>query len=246
MKNNLAAYFKKQPYLSIQRYFKAGLDKIDLTTVKEFIHESDRPYELIEGLAFHLRLNCTLNYKGEITRYELSEDKNTFIVTTPYTTTTYKLKNNELISSIDSNGDTQTWEYNEKGLIIKQTDITGLVIDFKYDENNNRIEMFFSDDIRPFRFEYNKNNNLVKEFYPMEPNDLEIDYIYNDKMQLIEEITGTRYLDKKYSYDDRGNLIKAVNGYGTVYYWEYNDDNQVIGVLDMGEDIRFKLVFKRE
>lgn len=121
-------------------------------------------------------------------------------------------ENGKLIKTETTDGEILTKEYNEKGLLIKETEIDS--------EGRTAINEYFYDD----------NGVLNKKVYhPANENMPTIEYTYDVNGNVIKETdidsdgnTGSSY---EYSYDENGNMIKRVlkHSDGTISRIEENE-----------------------
>ena len=131
---------------------------------------------------------------------------------TSETTYTYD-ENGLLVSKIESTSKT-TYTYNENGKIIEEKsfshDEINHIINYTYDENNNRVTM------QAFDAFLDQNGVLVKEI------ELDEKYTYNDKNQRIRlegSYNDANDADDRYTYDENGRLIETRS-------LGYDDDGQ--------------------
>jgi len=110
-----------------------------------------------------------------------------------------------LTALTDTRGKTTTFEYNQAGLLIKETDPLGNFRTYTYDVAGNRASMT-DEENNITQYNYDPLNRLVQVNYP----------------------DGTT---KALGYDARGNMISAANahiGYG----FSFDLNNRLTGILD--------------
>ncbi len=107
------------------------------------------------------------------------------------------------------------YEYNDQGLIIKESDSSKGITEYKYDEKSNLISEILPDN-KTINYEYDENGKVIKE----------------------EKSDGSI---KEYEYDEKGRKLKEINkndafwGNKTIR-WEYFDDDPKISRKVYKED----------
>lgn len=131
-------------------------------------------------------------------------------------------------------------EYDDRNLLIQQTDALGNTIQYAYDENHNKITEEWVGSGKKIVYEYDLGNRLVKKGEYFCQDIFETIYTYNLLNQLVAE--RDRYgHETTYVYDHLGRQIKCLKPfmhdvYGNLFQpsieKEYNILNQVISKKD--------------
>lgn len=120
------------------------------------------------------------------------------------------LQQSDTFNADDHHAFSQKYRYNNNGKVIYEEDPTGAVIEYAYDENNNKIEE--KGPLPGYRkvFQYDFSNRLNKETEILENENLHLvkSYKYNYKSECIEEtdISGNT---TKHAYDELGRKIST-------------------------------------
>ena len=155
-----------------------------------------------------------LKYKDKIIRYTYNEfDK---------------------ISKVQNNDkDYATYTYDARGNTVSfvRNDIS---TQYTYDELNRRIKYInIKDDkvLSTYNYEYDGENNIISETI----NGIKNTYTYNESEELktSSKTVNDEVINTEYKYDLFGNKIEASDD-GTSKVYQYNDKNQLIGIMEEG------------
>lgn len=109
----------------------------------------------------------------------------------------------KLTSVIDAKNQTTTYQYDQTGRLIKETDPLGNATSYTYDAKGNMVSKTKPDG-RTITYIYDDLNRLVERKYPNNTSDI-------------------------FQYDTSGNMTGATNQ-NSAYYYSYDANNRVTGV----------------
>jgi RHS repeat-associated protein len=112
----------------------------------------------------------------------------------------------KLTAVTDAKNQTTTYEYNQAGLLIRETDPLGNVTSYQYDAKGNMIAK-------------------------TKPDGRTINYIHDDAGRLLERRYPNNTADI-FQYDQTGNLIMATTNQNIAYYYAYDAAGRLTGVTD--------------
>lgn len=145
--------------------------------------------------------------------------------------TTADYKYDKFGNIAEKDGITYTYEYNKKGLCVKQKCKSGnsneVVTEFIYDKNGDLVE----EKHKKFSiiYEYDKRGNLIKM---SNSNQKETKYIYDNQNNCIKEIeerNGAATI-REFEYDEKGNRICIKHQTGAETFYKYDDDGNVVEI----------------
>ena len=164
----------------------------------------------------------------------------------------YTYEGNRLVVIKDTDDDSVSMEYNQRGYLTGITKCDGSSIKFTYglqtSDNNFLATETTNEEGFSERFEYNKakmftdyidhDGNVIRHFYDSKHRPLrevksdgtEIKYEYDEKDNLISINENGNIV--RYLYDDKGNKISSQYGDGSAEYWSYDDFNLLTAYTD--------------
>jgi len=129
---------------------------------------------------------------------------------------------------IDKLGHQTLFEYDHFGNLSKVTNALGVVNEFEYGAESNRLIAFRIDGNQKMSFEYDEDTNLISSVDALS-NKMTFSY---KKKRLPEVITLADGSEVHISYDDKDNVARIKDEHGTITTYQYNDLNQVICAID--------------
>jgi RHS repeat-associated protein len=161
----------------------------------------------------------------------------------------------QLIEAIGTLG-TTTFLYDERYLVLEETNPLGGVTRFEYDEAGRTTAAIDPDGHRT-EYTYDGNGNTVRLTFPdgsvfaneydalgnpsrmIDPNGAEWKKEWNDQGQLIREI-GSQGEITQYRYDDRGQLIEYLDAQGNKTEFTFDSCGNLTGLTDaQGDTIQY-------
>ncbi len=207
------------------------------------VDSADKSVNALEEVIFSN--GNTVNYEfdtfGRVISYTLGEDASHF---------EYVYEGTNKVQSIDAEGFTADFEFDDKGLVKTYSDDSGLSYTADYGDDFNLDSIVFEDGSKTL-FRYDENNNLTnteiisgeKSFtspvvsfdeknMPVSIKDANgnvTEYAWTDD-GLFDSVTYMDGTTEKCSYDENGNLISAKQRNGNVIRYSY-DENGIMNGL---------------
>lgn len=144
------------------------------------------------------------NSYSHFKRYEYNDHNKLIHTESDYGDNWYEYdQRDNLVLERNSIGYYKQYEYNDNNQIIRTVNSLGVVEEFKYDSNGNKI--------------YESNSASKLEFY----------YTYNQKCKLIKMEDNIGRIIKEYDYDDN-DRITTIKDNIFLYKYIYNENNKVL------------------
>ncbi len=143
-------------------------------------------------------------------------------------TYTYEYNDKGLLSKeTNSLNNVTTYEYNAKMLLDKMTDSAGEDTEYKYDALNRLEEV--KDELGTIKYEYDANGNVleVKEDPKGLLNMSKTIVRTYDNLNRVTSYTDYKGREVKYGYDELGNLRTLTYPGGEIVTYDYNPDGKV-------------------
>lgn len=196
-------------------------DILDNPTVITKQRESNRTDTVVTKYDNDSRIIETRSSDNALNTFEYNESGQIIKKTTKstlwdiVTQYTYDI-NNRLVSQINPNGSSVTFEYDLYDRVIKQTDFFGTYSIFSYDPSGNIT----------LQEVYDVNNTLLQK------QENTFDKLNRNIVSNIHNIDTAELLTSKSKYDAVWNMIESVDPKGNVTTYTYDSFNRAVRVVD--------------
>jgi RHS repeat-associated protein len=172
----------------------------------------------------NIRKTYVMDVEGNTTEHFYDIDGYTYRIVYPDNFQEWFFRDNakHITLHIAKDGSKTSYNYDERGNVLSNTQDNGATSYFEYDDKDNLIGMVDAEQGRWFK-QYDGSGNLIKEIDPLKH---ETAYAYNS-MGLVTSITDAKGGSQALKYDDQGNLLSYTDCSGKETKWQYDERGRV-------------------
>ena len=175
--------------------------------------------------------NCLIkqiNPDGGVTEYEYNSNKQVTCITDAMgNKTVNNYDGNNLVSTVDANGNETQYAYDSENRLVETTDAEGNVTAFAYDQAGNLTDISFADG-STFTYAYNAMGKLLSATDALGN---VTEYKYDALGNLLRTADAENNVTSN-TYDGNGNAIEAIDANGNKSTAEYDALGNILSATD--------------